>query len=195
MIAGEYLLQEVRDSLRTNLEYVVGSNNISTSAHNKSIQIMPDEKVPPSAGEEFISLYGSKFVNSHPAQTMSAIESYSLSVGITRRIQAQPVDRLGDTIYTEDTEVIDRIRPSMLLRAREIIDLIDGIFTIIQTVNVRLEDDNECILLTPLGLVSGDAQPKYVDEDHFFTNPDSSTFHKGLFMELTFGGAELLRPK
>jgi len=194
MIEGELLLQAVRDTLRSNLTNVTTSSVATSTVNKKSIQITPDEKVPPIAGEEFIGLYHSEFRNLHPAQSNSAKESYNLSVGITRRMSGQPIDRVGDTIYTQDTDVINRLKPSMLQRARDIIDLIDGVFAIITTTNGNIASGT-CTFITPLGLISGDAQPKYVDEDHFWTDPDSSNAPKGLFMEIVFGGAELVRVK
>ena len=196
MIEGELLLQAVRDRLRDNLTNVIGKRSLSANAHKKSIQITPDEKVPPSAGEEFINLFGSGFRNRNPAQSNSAIEVYGVTVGITRRILAQPVDRIGDSIYTEDVAVIDRIKPSMMKRAREIINLIDGVYSVITSVNTAAADvTGACGFYTALGLESADAQPKYVDENHFFTDPDSNKFHKGLYLEIVFSGAELLRVK
>jgi len=196
MIEGEYLLKAVRNKLRSDLKDVVGRRGMSSKSHNKSIQIMPDEKVPALAGEEFISVYGSQFVNLYPAQTQVAKESYSLSVGITRRVSGQFSARVGDTIYTKDTQVLNRLKPSMLKRARLIINMIDGIYPIINAANLNTDASlGECDFYTPLGLLSADAQPRYVDEDHFFTDPSNNKFHKGLFMEINFGGAELLRAK
>jgi len=190
MIEGEYLLRAVRDTLRSNLSNVTTSSVVNT----KSIQITPDERVPPMAGEEFIGLFHSEFRNLHPAQSITTKESYNLSIGITRRMSGQSLDRIGDTIYTEDITVLDRLKPSMMQRVRNIIDLIDGIFAIITTTNDNLPSGS-CPFITPLGLVSADAQPKYVDEDHFWTDPDTSSAPKGLFMEIVFGGAELIRVK
>jgi len=190
MIEGEFLLQAVRDTLRSNLSNVTKS----AATLNKSVQITPDERVPPMAGEEFIGIYGSEFRNVHPPQTITSKEYYNLTVGITRRLHGEPIDRIGDTIYTEDLNVMNKLKPSMMQRVRDIIDLIDGIFSIITTTNGNLPSAS-CPFITPLGLVSADAQPKYVDEDHFWTKPDSNEVPKGLFMEVVFGGAELIRVK
>lgn len=192
MIEGEHLLRGIRNTLRTNLSTVAGT---VVKSHEKSILIMPDEKVPPMAGEEFIGVYGTQMTNSFVPRSVLSKEVYQVTVGITRRIQTQPVERIGDSIYTEDTDVINRTRPSMLKRAREIITLIDGVWTLMQTVNTAITADDGCWFITPLALISADAQPKYVDEDHFFTKSDSSKFHKGLFIEIVFGGAEFIRPK
>lgn len=190
MIEGEYLLQATRDVLRSGLTNVTKSS----TTLDKSVQITPDERVPAIAGEEFIGIYGTQFRNLYPAQSASSKESYTLSIGITRRLLAHPLDRTGDTIYTEDTSVLSTSKPSMLQRAREIINLIDGSYIIINDANSNL-GKGECPFFTPLGLVSADAQPKYVDEDHFFTSPDSSEAPKGLYLEMIFGGAELVRVK
>lgn len=190
MIEGEKLLQAVRNRLRDNLTNLPGT---SSKSKLKSVSIMPNEMIPPYAGEEFIGIYGGRMVNDYPTATRSSRENYSISVGITRRIQAQPIDRLGDTIYTEDTDVYDRDRPSMLARARDIITLIDGITQVITDANELLSDDSDVspgyCFMTPLALISADMQPRYVDEDHFFTPEDDNEFHKGLFIELSFGGA------
>jgi hypothetical protein len=191
MIEGEYLLRGVRDRLRKKLTNISGT---TTDATKQSIQITVDEKVPPIAGEEFIGMYGVQFRNLFKAQSDASKESYTLSVGITRRIQAQPIDRIGDTIYTEDTKVIDRAIPSMLARARTIINLVDGSYDLMNAVNSTIGTKG-CLFLTPLGLISADAQPSYVDEEHFFTEPDANKFHTGLFLEIVFGEAELIRPK
>ena len=192
MIEGERLLQAVRNRLRDNLSNVAGT---TTSSKKQSIQIMPNELIPPKAGEEFIGIFGVQVRNLYPVPNNSTKESYEVSIGITRRIQAQPPDRLGDTIYTEDIEVYNRVKPSMLARAREIIDLIDGEWQVIVDTNTLISDGNPTstnCFITPLGLLTADVQPKYVDENHFFTPPDSVDFHKGLFMEIAFGGAEFI---
>ena len=190
MIEGEFLMQAVRDSLRTNLSNVTKS----AATVNKSIQITPDERVPPIAGSEFIGIYGSEFRNQYPPQTNTSKEYYNLTVGITRRLHAEPIDRIGDTIYTEDLDIMNKLKPSMMQRVRDIIDLVDGVFALITTTNANIPSTS-CPFITPLGLMSADAQPKYVEEDHFWTKPDSNEAPKGLFMEIVFGGAELVRVK
>ena len=187
MLEGEKLLQAVRNRLRKNLTF----SGISTTAKKQSIQIMPDQMVPPMSGEEFIGIYGGDLKNLYPVPGNSTKESYGISVGITRRVSAQPVDRLGDTTYTQDLKVYNRTKPSMLKRARQIMTLIDGIWQVVEDANTLIDSDG-CPFITPLGLVTADIQPKYVDENHFFTDPDSNKFHKGLFMEISFAGAEIL---
>jgi len=190
MIEGEFLMQAVRDTLRTNLSNVTKS----AATVNESIQITPDDRVPSMAGEEFIGLYGSEFRNQYGPQTITSKEYYNLTVGLTRRILGEPMDGVGDTIYTKDLTIMNKLKPSMMQRVRDIIDLIDGVFSLITTTNANIPG-NSCPFITPLGLVSADAQPKYVDEDHFWTQPDSTNAPKGLFMEIVFGGAELVRVK
>ena len=181
MYLQEHILEATRDILRTDLKNV--------KVANRSIRILNDERVPAYSGEEFIGLYNAEHRNEYSPKAIVTCDVYTLTIGITRRLIGIPTDTSAETIYAEDERLISRTKSNMLKRAREIVDIIDGNWSIVNTVriNALIDDINVCIL-SPLGLESMGALEE-VEAAHFHADEDSDR-PEGLLLELQFVGME-----
>jgi hypothetical protein len=151
MIEKEFLLEETVTLLRDGLTNLTKPDN--------SVRVMVDERCPPNAGEEFIGVYGGSVNNMNPPAHPTDRLEHGLTIGITRRCIALANEHAGENILTEGQ--IARTKPSLLARAREIIDLMlgsDG-WTLVAAVNTRLVDGSYggCFLV-PLGFISIDCR-------------------------------------
>lgn len=193
MILTEPLLETIRTILRENLTNITNSTN--TYALKRSIRITNDEKVGPYSGEEFINIYGATTSNEYEPTYQARKEVYSLNIGITRKLVGIPPDHSAEAAYTYDAELISRAKASMITRAYQIIELIDGnwgIPALIRQMGCDSGDCNVCIL-TPLGFVGSSAlEEKY--GEHFRLEDDSER-PQALFLELSFAGMEAYSDK
>lgn len=182
MFEKEVLLEQTRDFLKDNLTGV--------TRPNQSIRVMVDDRVPPTSGEEFIGIYGGSSVNVNNPTDITKRISHGLTIGITRRVIATPNEQTGEHIFTE--KHIQHIKPSMLARAKQIIQLMlrsDG-WALMELINAIVAVDGGCFL-TPMGLISVDSQPETKDESHFDTDDNpSNRRYVGLYLGIEFGGAE-----
>lgn len=188
MIEKEFLLEETVTLLRNGLTNLTKPDN--------SVRVMVDERCPPNAGEEFIGVYGGSVNNMNPPAHPTDRLEHGLTIGITRRCIALANEHAGENILTEGQ--IARTKPSLLARAREIIDLMlgsDG-WTLIAAVNTRLVDGSYggCFLV-PLGFISIDSEPSTKGPEHWDQDPDQDygKRYAGLHLELQFGGGESYR--
>jgi hypothetical protein len=180
MLEKENLLKATRTHLRENL--------VNVYRPNSSIRIMVDERVPPNAGEEFIGIRCSLVQNLNPPSAVAKVIEYGLTISITRRVIGLANEHTGENILT-DTQ-FERLKPSIEKRAREIANLIDGSWTLMSSINESLPVGSGCFL-SPLGLVSEDAEPQTVEEAHFDTEEETGNpRYVGLLLELSFAGAE-----
>lgn len=177
MLLLEKVLLVTRDLLRDELENI--------TQIDKSIRITDDEKVPTYAGEEFINLYGATVSNEYPLEQPVRKEVYSITIGITRRLQAIPTDVSAESIYVED--LITRTKSTMIRRAYEIINHIDGNWGIPALIrqDTDLTSYDFCIT-SPLGF--SNSSPLVEKWAEHFRLDDDSERPQALFLELTFSG-------
>jgi len=183
MIEGEYLLEAIKETLISSL------TNITYPAN--SIRITVDERADILAGTEFIAIYKQSMENLHQSNTITNKESYSIAIGITMRLAGTPVDRVGEKLITYDS-IVSKLKPSMFARARQVIDLIDGSTAVINLANAK---GLGCPFIAPLGFTGDSGQITYVEEDHFFNEATQNVRPEGVFLELQFSGAFLVRVK
>lgn len=184
MIEKEILLEQTVIYLRSGLENLTQPNH--------SCRLMVDERCPPNAGEEFIGVYGGNANNINPPTHITKAIEHGLTIGITRRCIGIANEHAGENILTESQ--IQRTKPSLLLRARQIIDLMlagDG-WTLMGVVNPLVEDFGGCFL-APLGLLSIDPTPQQKGPEHWDQAEEEEDLrisrYMGLLLELQFGGA------
>ena len=180
MLLTQPLLINARDTLRDNL------SNITQK--EKSIRLTNERRVPAYAGEEFINLFGVVVSNEWDPIEITRVENYSLSIGITRRLEGIPTDSSAESIYVQD--LITRAKEVMTRRAYEIISIIDGNWGI--PALIRQDEDlaeiADFCILSPLGYL-GSAELEEVYADHFHLE-DPSDRPQALFLELSFGGLQ-----
>lgn len=183
MVEKEVLMEQTRDTLKENLP--------NLKLPNVSCKVMVDERVPPTAGEEFIGVYGQTLENLNPPNHITKRIVHGLTIGITRRVLGVPNEQTGENILTENQ--IARLKPSMFARANQIIESMldsDG-WTLIGRVNTLVAASSGGCFLSPLGLISVDPTPETVDESHFDQEAEGENpRYVGLLLELQFGGAE-----
>lgn len=189
IIVKEIVLLEVRDMLREKLQ------KIRNAKHD--IRRMVDEKVPPTAGEEFIAVHGLEInANSDPASITKNI-GYGFAVSITRRMQIVANEQAGEHILSVDDEVVDPIKQSMFSRCDEIVNVLnlqDG-WTLLNRINAKTCDGTGGNFLIPFNMLSVDAEPRKVQAEHFDTSAaNNSLRYYGLVQTIQFGGAEYLKP-
>jgi len=182
MKESEHLLEGIRERLVTGLE--------NFSRPESSIKITVDNTIDATAGKEFINIYKSSLSNINPLHAITTRESHSVTVGITRRLIATPMDRVGYNILTKEDK-INRLKPSLLQRAGEISELVDNDYTLLGMVNTRIGTAGQCFLI-PLALES-DSEVEWVEEDHFFNAESEGDRPEGIYMELVFSNAQLFR--
>lgn len=187
MILTEPLLETIRDTLQENL------TNITLPT--RCIKITNDERVSPWAGEEYINIYGATTSNEYDSAYQARKEIYSLNIGITRRLIGQPTDLSAETIYTQNEVYINRVKQTMVKRAYEIIELIDGNWGIIALIRQMGCDSGQCdaCIMTPLGFVGSSALEEKFAE-HFRLEDDGDR-PQALFLELQFAGMETYTDK
>lgn len=182
MLLTEPMLEVVRLRLRTHL------TNIAEPRY--SIRITNEEQIPAEAGEEFINLFGAECDNEYPPEHSSRKEKYSMSIGITRRLIGIPLHSTAEAIYTYDEDMMSRTKSSMAKRAYEIIALIDGQWTIPNSIRARSElSAIDFCILTPLGYEGSDKLEE-VTAEHFYTEDEVEGQVVGLFLQLHFTGLE-----
>lgn len=174
--------------LLLNIQEILIDNLTDITEKEKSILITNDEKVPPYAGEEFINLFGITVENELDPVEIQRVENYSLSIGITRRLEGIPTDVSAESIYVE--KLIQRAKAAMVQRAYEIINLIDGNWGIPSLIrqDEDLEEVADFCILSPLGY-RGSSELQEVFADHYRLE-DPSDRPQGLFLELNFGGLQ-----
>lgn len=192
MYEKEILLKEVVSLLRTGLASVSKRVFLPT----QSIRLMVDERIPPTAGEEFIGVYGGTSNNLNlPHHPQKRIE-YGFKIGITRRCVGLANEHMAENALTQN--IIEKDKASILRRTRQVINIMqqaDG-WTLVGAANTQLEEeDYEGMFVCPPGLISLDDEPQTVTADHWDikVEEDEEERYAGLFMELTFGGAEFYR--
>lgn len=187
MIEKEILMEEAVSLLRTQLD--------NLTLPNVSCRLMVNERCPPNAGEEFIGVYGGIANNLNLPAHPTKLFEHSLKIGITRRLTGIANEHAGENILTENQ--IARLKPSILARAREIIDvmqLADG-WTLLAAANTRIEAYGGCFLV-PLGIVRADDEPTPKGPEHWdIENHEEAggRSYVGLHYELEFGGAQSYR--
>jgi hypothetical protein len=171
--------------LKTTTTYL--RNNLSTVyLPNQAIRIMVDERVPPTAGEEFIGVRGSSVETISEPSSLAKVIEYGITISITRRVIGAANEDTGANILT-DTEY-NRIKPSLEKRAGEIAVLLDNSWELMQLINAEIFDG---CFLTPFSFLSEEAEPETVDASHFDINDDPmNPRYVGLHLPLEFGGAE-----
>jgi hypothetical protein len=187
MILVEPMLETIRDILQDEL------TNITLPT--RCIKITNDEKVPPYSGEEFINIYGATTSNEYEAIYQARKEVYSLSIGITRKLIGIPTDISAEAMYTQNENIINRVKQTMLKRAYEIIELIDGNWGIPAIIRQMGCDSGVCdaCILSPLGFTGSSAlEEKYAE--HFRLEDDGDR-PQALFLELSFSGMEVYTDK
>jgi len=189
MLLIEPILQVCRDVLQENLKNIVNPT--------KSIRITNDERVPPWAGEEFINIFGAQVGNEYPLIHVGHKDIHTMSIGITRRLRGIPTDYSAETIYTYSEEFIQRAKSSMCKRANEIINLLDGKWSIVNRIsNLESLEDEEFCLMAPLEF-SGSVTLIEVSPAHFYLEEDAEDSDRpaGLFLELNFAGLDTYTAK
>jgi hypothetical protein len=187
MILTEPLLETIRDTLRDEL------TNITLPS--RSILITNDEKLPSYSGEEFINIYGATTSNEYEPIFQARKEVYSLNIGITRKLIGIPPDISAEAMYTQNETVINRVKQTMITRAYEIIELIDGNWGIPALIRQMGCDSGDCdaCILSPLGFTGSSAlEEKYAE--HFRLEDDGDR-PLALFLELQFSGMEVYSDK
>jgi hypothetical protein len=187
MILTEPMLETIRDILQDNLTRI--------TLPTRSIKITNDEKVPAYAGEEFINIFGATTSNEYEPTYQTRKEIYSLNIGITRRLIGIPPDLSAEAMYTQNEEFINRAKQTMLKRAYEIIELIDGNWGIPAIIRQMGCDSGQCdaCILSPLGFTGSSAlEEKYAE--HFRLEDDGDR-PQALFLELQFSGMEVYTDK
>ncbi len=187
MILTEPMLEAIRDTLQENLTRI--------TLPTRSIKITNDEKVPAYSGEEFINIYGAITSNEYEAIYQARKEVYSLNIGITRKLIGIPPDLSAEAMYTQNETVINRTKQTMLKRAYEIIELIDGNWGIPALIRQLGCDSGVCdaCILSPLGFTGSSAlEEKYAE--HFRLEDDGDR-PQALFLELSFSGMEVYSDK
>lgn len=192
MYEKEILLEEVVSMLQTGLATVTKPVFLPT----KSIRLMVDERIPPSAGDEFIGVYGGTSNNLNlPHHPQKRIE-YGFKIGITRRCVGLANEHMAENALTQN--IINRDKASILKRTRQVINVMqeaDG-WILVGAVNDQLvAEEYEGMFVCPPGLISLDDEPQTVTADHWDIKleEDEEERYAGLFMELVFGGAEFYR--
>jgi hypothetical protein len=176
----EILMESVRDYLQNNLSNV--------RIPQKSIRVMTSQRATPECGEEFIGVYGTDVTNQSGPNSLSKLLEHTLNIGITRRVSGLPNEQTGENILTEDQ--VAKYAPSMLERARQIINLLDNNFGLFATINTTACSLDGGGFIQPLGFVSMDSAPEQVGEEHFDVQRDfTNARYVGLFLEIRFGGA------
>lgn len=189
MLASEVLMEQTVALLRSQLERV--------KLPASSIRVMIDERAPPMSGAEFIGVYGATAVNENPPAHVTRKIVYGLTIGVTHRCEGAANEHTGENVLTESE--IARVRPSMLRRADEIIEVMldaDG-WTLISAVNSVLASEGGCFgqFIVPLGLMAVDSAPVVKYADHWdVQEEEQSQRYAGLHLEIEFGGAEFYRP-
>lgn len=180
MLLVEPLLETIRDTLRSNLTYI--------SAPNYSIRITNEERVPAESGEEFINVYGATSTNLIDPTFNQRKEEHSVNIGITRRLAGAPFHNSAEMIYTYDEDLISRTKSSMAKRAYEIINLIDGKYSIGASIRQLSSLSNYAFcILTPLGY-AGSEPIREVGTEHFYSDNEDELDYVGLFLSLNFTG-------
>jgi hypothetical protein len=182
MLLLEPTLEEIRSLLRSEIK--------NLASPDTSIRITNEDRIPAEAGEEFINLYGATCSNLYPPENITRKERYSLKIGITRRFNSFGPNVTGESLYTYDDAIYSRAKSSMVKRAFEIINLIDGNWTLAGDIRDKAAlDGYDFCLLTPLGFSS--AEPVIeVEADHFYTEDEVTGLAVGLFLVLNFEGLE-----
>lgn len=176
----------VRNMLRSSLENFYGS---SLSDRNNNCRVMPDEKVVPSCGQEFIGIFCSNWTNIGGMQ-YALHEETTVTVAVTHRTGYVPFDRLGEAEYIKDEDIFIANAISLTDRLREIVALIHPDY-------INFNAQLDALLLgrqkayDKLWFVGGDASPKIVGPEHFnASSADQSA--TGLLMKLHFKGSSTL---
>jgi len=139
--------------------------NIRYPIDPASIRLMPDEKVPPYSGDYFLSVFGSQNGASVSDANTSLNASLGVSVCLTLRTTAFPVDDIGRVAYGEAY----RSMSTIMWKVGLVIDKRPALFT-------KLKAMDEYVFLRTLGgqayeylrWSSTDPAPIPVYEDHFW---------------------------
>lgn len=185
MIEGEYLLEAVQTTLRNGLTQV--------TKIEESVKITANEKADNASGREFMGIFSAGYSNVYPPEHIAAKFVFSINVGLTMRLAAKPLDRIGNKTIVHD-DLVEELKPSMMKRAGQINSLIDGSQTLIAIANSKLQS-GECPFLAPLGFESDSGEIIYVEEEHFFNTENKNVRPEGVYLELLFSGAYIIRPK
>lgn len=193
MVITEETKEQVRFFLRRDLTKVRRAKD--------SIRVMADERVPPGAGEEFMSIFGGSQSLAGPPHDVHKRYEVGFQIGITRRLEGVPHERAGESIITYNDAEIARVKPSMLARLNEIAEVLnhgDG-WTLINAINAITFPANGGCFITPFALLSFSSEPEQVREEHFDIQPENTGLARdvryvGLLYRMEFGGALYIRP-
>lgn len=190
-----------RDRLRSSL-----TNFYSTSAQkNANCRVMVNHHPTPSAGEEFIAIYGG---NHRPRETWHQTvieEQFGFVVAVTRRVALIPRDHRGEAGgYVEDA-AFNIAWTSLEQRCREIVGFLDKNYTFMQEANALFNHQNG--FSEPAYWIGTDPSPTEVGAEHFCAShvsvnrehyqlggiPDADDVY-GLLMHVRFDGAIRFQP-
>ena len=193
MVITEEVKEAARKQLRTYLTKVQRPSG--------SIRIMPDERVPPGAGEEFFGIYGASQSLLTAPHDVTKSYSVGFQIALTRRVLAIPNEQAGEAALTYNEAKIGRSKPSVIARMNEITEVLnrnDG-WTLISAINSVILPKTGGCFIEPFALVSFSAEPEQVREEHFDVQPENTGLardvrYAGLLVRLEFAGGKYTRP-
>lgn len=183
------LLEAIRDRLRVTLAPL----NIDTD----SIQVTPNEKVNADSGQVAVSIYSIDVSPSTESGNAILAREYSVAVGVTTKSRFVPVDRRGETLYTDiqDSNVI-----SVDEVLERVIKSIHGRPDIVQKAT-QYGAKLAIVYSEPLYLSRSISNPEEKSFDHW--NISETQFkefeyneqdYEGLYQEVVFQGAKCFQP-
>lgn len=184
MLGTEELLEGVVSYLKDNLS--------NFKRPDRSIRVMVNERSIPSSGEEFIGVNAYTIANLNPPNAGTKRVENGVKISYTVRVNGVPNDVIGEALWTH--KAVLRVKPSIVKRCNQIIDLLDENWTLMSSVNALTVAAYGGCYLKALGFVSMDAEPQLKDEDHFDIETEFEQAPNlrpvGLLTEIELGGAE-----
>lgn len=151
---------------------------------------MPDERVAPNAGREFISIYASGWEIIDEDALYGLHERTTVTVALTHRYGDVPFDQMGEAAYMKDEDVFIQQYSSITERLRQIALLIHKDYTQFNAQMASI-DSSQQIPYDKLWFSGADAKAKIVGPDHF-SAMSSDKSPSGLLMRANFTGAATL---
>lgn len=179
-----------RDHLRDNL-----TNFYSTGAEKyANCLVMPDERTTPSAGREFIGIYGNQWSPVQQKPMLAADEAFGFTIAVTHRTGFILQDRIGETVYSGADGTYINSYLSLEGRLREILGLVHGNYELLRLVGLLEYGDiksQETVYWS-----GSDAKPREVGPEHFLSDTSQASLSMqsvGQMMEIRFSGAGRLQ--
>jgi len=167
------LLIAVQDHLRS--ELVLNSSQC---------RVMPDEKAIPTAGEEFISIYGAAWSPGDADMDYGIDEYYDVDCTITHRIRYVPQDRWGSDVYVQATRGLE-------VRARQVIGALHKSYKVVALANAMINTKDE--IFEPLRWAGVSANPHLVSNDHYNGPIEENDGPVGMAMTVSFKDARRIQ--